>query len=430
MTFTRSGGSGGPLDLLLTATPTRVDFSLDDTCKVPSATVSFAAGSSTTQAWLHGRSSNSETVTVTALSAGGPPVSRTTVALPLVRRGRCTLLSGQSSARCPVPIPGGDISRTFLIAQPVSPQLEPLDATAACHLETTPAGSAELVCTRMGTIGPLVVGWQTASHGRPASRFGWSVRHLSMSNLGGNNSFLPLTPTVSRDQAFVLGNFASSGTVWNSNNHAAFSLDNTTVTVRINGAVQPPNRVTIQVVEASGLLIRHDNRGSPALPFTTNAPANLVGTPFFALLTTAFDVAAGSTVPCRYALDAQLTPTGVTVSRTSGAPCNDADPNNVAVQLLTLPSTTVAQHQLALAEMELTKNLVLPGPVEGHRTLVLLPGVGSGGYGVGGLSDATMGGPGAIMCGTELLGPSTIAITRGMAVGTLTVRPTVIEFSP
>lgn len=432
VTLTRAGGGPAAIPVALSASPANLDFFTDAKCPVGAAvtSVSFGLTATTTTFYVHGLSSDSQTVTVTATPTGGAAVTRQAVALPLVRRGRCTIPAGMTTVRCPTPpdFPT-DFSRTFLLAQTLTTGLKAMDGTATCALEV-PASGPQLACSRFDPTGAVTIGWQTVSHGRSAAAGGWSVRHLILTNLSfGSQTNITLSPSVNRDESFVLSNFSSAGDFWSANDHLSVSLNNLSVNLRSGGPTSSNNRLALQVVEMPGINTRHEVRGSPALPFNSSFPAG-DPTQFFTLLSSVFQVTGLSSVPCRYALDVERTATGVTISRTPTAPCSDEQASDLSIQSIAVPQSRVTQGFVSFAPTEVTKPLVLATPVAPHKTVTFLAGLGTSGNSVGGLATATANGPGTVMSLTELTTPTTVVVTRGVADGTLTARPYVVEFSP
>ena len=166
------------------------------------------------------------------------------------------------------------------------------------------------------------------------------------------------------------------------------------------------------------------------MPFNSTFPSLADPTQFFTIVSSVFQGTALVSVPCRYALDVERTATGVTLSRTPTTPCGDEQATDISIQSIAVPGSRVVQCFVSFAPTELTKPMMLATPVTLHRAVSFLAGLGSSGNSVGGLSTATANGPGTVMSLTELINPTTVMVTRGVADATLTARPYVVEFTP
>ena len=405
----------------------------DAACSLPLPPLAFPAGTSTLTFYLRGLSSDSVTVDV-RVATPSLSVSHPTVALPLVRRGRCAILAGQTSVRCPLApaIPNDDVSRTFAITQSLSAEQAPEDALASCVLDVAPGQGAGLACRRLGTTGTVTVAWQTASHGRDAANGGWSVRHLSAANVGGSFT-LPLNPPANRDTSFLIFTMATVGANWSGNDFLAAQLNNSNVRLNAGGAgVAVPNQVSVQLVEFPAVNVRHDSRGSPGIPFDTNFTAGTAPGQVAAFFSPAFitNPPAILDAPCRYGFSVSRGMNSVTVDRTPTPPCSDVNLDGPTVEVVEFPpSATVIQPTQVLADGVLTASLPLGPGFESHRTLVWSPQMGSGGLGAG-VSTASNGPPGAVLAATELTSMGTIEVTRMSGVGALGLAPFVVRFTP
>lgn len=432
VTVTRTGSTAATTAAVSVSAPW-LSIHTDAACASPPSSLAFPAGSSSLTFYLRGLSSDSVTVDV-RVATPGLAVSRPTVALPLVRRGRCTILAGQTSARCPIapPIPNDDVSRTFAITQSLSAEASPEDALASCVLDASPGSPAGFICRRLGVTGTVTVAWQTASHGRGAANGGWSVRHLSAANVGGSFT-LGLNPPANRDTSFVIFTMATVGANWSGNDFLAAQLNNSNVRLNAGGAgLAVPNQVSVQLVEFPGVNVRHDSRGSPALPFDTNFTAGTVAGQVAAFFAPAFITNPPPTLdaPCRYGFSVSRNLSSVTVDRTPTPPCSDVNLDGPTVEVVELPpSATVIQPALVLADGVLTASLPLGPGFESHRTLVWSPQMGSGGLGAG-VSTASNGPPGAVLAATELTSMGTIEVTRMSGIGALGLAPFVVRFTP
>lgn len=405
----------------------------DPACSQPAGPIPFPAGADTATFYLRGLSSDSVSVDV-RVATPSFSVSRTTIALPLVRRGRCIIPAGQQTARCALspPLPNNDVARTFAITQSLSAEQNPEDALASCVLDGSASTAAGLLCRRLGTAGDLVVAWQAASHGRDANSGGWSVRHIYTGSIG-NSSTVALNPPVNRDSSFVIFTMATVGTSWSGNDFVAAQLNNSNVRLNAgNAGVAVPNHLSVQVIEFPGVNVRHDSRGSPGVPFDTNFSVGTVVGQVAAFFSPAFlsNPPAILDAPCRYAFDVTRGMNSVTVDRTATPPCSDVNLDGPTVEVVEFPpSARVIQPSLSLADGVLTASLPLGPGFESHRTLVWLPQMGSGGLGAG-MSTAFTGPPGAVLAATELTAMSTVEFTRMSGVGSLSLKPFVVRLTP
>ena len=280
------------------ATPASVTLHLISDCSDAAQVLPLnrviAEGASTTVVYARGRSVAQGALPVdvafTAVDAlGGTSASASgstnLKVYPLVRRGACNIVAGQSGSSCPLTpaLPANDISRSFLIftstGSPVttSPAGIAADEQAIeCHLDIT--GAAAVACTRSSTGGNSVatmsINYQVVSWGRDfASGFGMTVQHLQVTTGATSTAVAIPVAVTTTGTTFVLTSSKFSG----QNDGDAFPVVRLTSTsnVEVVTNTTAPHNISIQVVSFAGSTVTHTNAtaqaGAPTVTVTSAA---------------------------------------------------------------------------------------------------------------------------------------------------------------
>lgn len=422
--LTRAGAVTNPLTLSMSTSSPALSLSTDSSCSSSNGTVSWSAGASTAVVYVDGHSSPNSSVTVTVGTS-----STSIVALPLVRRGRCTIPVGQTSSSCAIspPIPGADISRSFLITQSLSAQTEPDRTFASCALET--GGAAQVFCRRAGTAADLIISWQAVSFGRAASAGGWSVRHTTSSDLASTTDF-NLAPAINAGSSFALLTLASTGSYWNTNDFAQLELSDATMRVRVGlSGTSTPNFFNLQLVESPTLIVEHLVRSSPAFPLDVD-PMRASLTNSVPLLSLIYSGSSSTqNIPCAFSFTVSPTATAFRVARSTNGNCVELV-QSVSLQLVQFPAGTVIQSPLVtMPAPSLTVPLSLVPALEAHRTLLVFPEMGTGTFG-GGVGPATVGPPSEVTAVAELASDGGFVLNRATGTFDVDFRPYAVQFLP
>ncbi len=423
----------------------RVAFAQDARCgpETGALTLTFADGESSVVGHLKGLSGPGDaSVPVRALEDGGPASVFSVVPLPLVRRGDCSLV-GATSRRCVVapPVPGDDVSRTFLVMQSTSDGVEPNTMATECHLEAD--AGVFVVCSRAAATGAVRVQWQTVSFGRPADAGGLSVRHWW--GLAPDAS-VTAVPGLVTGRSFVLLSYSQTGGTAEDHDHYAAVLDGGGFTVT---AIAPndsaSNAVSVQVVElAEPGGVDHVDQwlATNAVAWNTPVPGPAASLTATSVLTSVQANVTGNHV-CGRSFTATPSMTDVQVNRgLADATClNGTVLRRVSVQRIRWPWA---------AQVVAATGAVLLGPGTGvlpvaatrvvalDRSLTWLGGQGMGGQSWGQVSyfapdagedDATGAATGVLV--PDLTSPGlAFSLVRGSSRGTAAFLPTFIEFAP
>lgn len=269
VTVARVDGSGTPVtkgesQFTITSSSTSITLHTASDCSGSGSQMlssSFIPGQSTVAFYLRGHSSNGSelvTVTVTDLLRGSNGSSTDSTSLPLVRRGGCNIVDGTgvagTTSRCELfpPIPGNDISRSFLLFSSTGGDNSASLANVACKLDAS--GDAAVVCVRGGDgAGPgndqVQVEYQVVSFGR-----GVSVQHLSGVTDTSANFAATVPNSVNTNESFVLFSTYGSGGENSADDFVTAFLENGT-TVRLQAAQGAARNYEAQVVSFSGAAV-------------------------------------------------------------------------------------------------------------------------------------------------------------------------------
>jgi len=338
------------------------------------ASFAFTHGTSSTTVYARGRSATQGAtpvdVTFTAAdpTAGSTSGTSTLKAYPLVRRATCSIAAAQTGSRCAVapPIPGKDISRSFLLVSSTgrpattSPNaIGPKDQNVECHLENGNA-DVEVVCTRVGTNGAMAVNYQVVSFGRDAaSGFGATVQRFQVATSTSTATTTQAITAVDTSKSFLLQSSTLGGDLNDSEGFPLVKFTSTGAAVSSVDIVSPTATPTMRTVSfevvtlgLTGIAVDHRSVTNPALSSTTYniTTNNLASANSFAIA--AVQVNDGSTNPenmCKRRLNAKVTSnTNVALHRGSGtqpANCTAEALNTAYVQRVfstAMNATTVA----------------------------------------------------------------------------------------
>lgn len=395
-----------------TAGASSTTFHLMNDCSdaaVTSATIPSAA--STVTVYVQGHSANpvdattaaSATVSVTdAFASGFGTDDEVFTVYPAVRRGSCTIATGQTSSNavpmtaCSIGLPlaptAGVRTRSFFTFSASMPTglSGATEQNVTCSLNATPTS---IDCERNGSPSPSAtvnIEWQLLSFGR-----GVSVSHVSqtISSTTPQTVDITLPSTVARAGTFFLTSYrnTSSGLDWD--DFPAFELLGTPydkVQLRNGFDVQQPFVVNTQVVTWQGLsvesgIVSNSNGASwSATPSTASSPS-------MALLFTnriASQPSMNGGSICRYRLRGSLSSGAPQFSRGAGAmgSCVDTNMGETVWYRLGFPATVGAVSSPASALTltgAATQTWTLSGTVPYHRTWSFLAGQGPGGQSSG-----------------------------------------------
>lgn len=286
VTVARLDGSGsavtkGETSFILTSASASVTLHPTPDCAgAGSATVNgaFMAGQSTVTYYLRGRSSNgAETVpvTVTDVLGGSTGSSTDATALPLVRRGSCNIADNASNSRCELspPLPGNDLSRSFLLFSSTGGDASASLSNVACKLDATT--NAAVVCNRAGDgAAPagdqsLLIEYQVVSYGRSVDAGGITVQHVPSGVTDSSGSFPVTIAPVPTGESFVLFSTYGTGSENGADDFPTMHLENgTTLRVLSAGA----KNYEAQVVSISGAQVDRGEAVLDAGVFFTQVP--------------------------------------------------------------------------------------------------------------------------------------------------------------
>jgi hypothetical protein len=377
-------------------------------------------------------------------------------ALPLVRRGTCTVADAATSCRATLApaIPGHDISRSFLVFSSTgSPtqagEIRPMDANLECHLEA--GGSlVEVVCTRPGNRQAMDVNWQVVSHGRSYANGGVSVQHLAPADtVDGADTDVTIS-TVDPATSFLLLS-SSGGTASDSTNDGSHFMTATLTSgtnVRLTKAEAGVRRYSVQVVSVAGASV---TRGEVAVTGFTASQTGLASV--FRSRTTLLYSSRGAsgTAPehmCKRRLRGSMATASTQVEFARGAgtaptQCDD-DPAAVAWERVQWPACGAGVVNLCASVQHLATLAVTGSNTSGTtaaftavdrpRALVLSGGQGPGGQSAG-ESDFTGNSntgddTGAFHGRAAFASSTTATVTRSATGATSNFSLQVVEFSP
>ncbi|HEX8697775.1 MAG TPA: hypothetical protein VF815_02955, partial [Myxococcaceae bacterium] len=175
----------------------------DATCTTAIPDAMFAAGA--TQARFYFRGATGGTFTLAAKPSTLPQVTQPVTILPVVRTGTCMLANGATSVDCAISPPQLSVAKTMLLFQATSNSGEPASSNVRCVLKDTNA----VTCSRVGSLGVVNVGWQTAELAS-----GLRVQHLDAACSSGELTLdVPMQqPVSSLANTFLLVSAQKDGT--------------------------------------------------------------------------------------------------------------------------------------------------------------------------------------------------------------------------
>lgn len=393
------------------------------TAGAASVPLTITQGNSTATIYARGRSAAvsgatpnnvSFTVASTGSMMSGTPTFKV---YPLVRRGACNLTATNTSNRCTLtlPIPGNDITRSFLVftstGRPATTgpaSITAGDQNVECHLEA--GATVDVVCSRAtasaGT-NTMQVTYQVVSFGRDAaSGFGVSVQHppsvttsttmatttqTFMTAVDTSKSFLLVSGTLNdalnNGEGFPLVKFSSTGASVNS------------IDIVANTATPTGRTVSYQVVTlglpSSGVIHTDVNApvvgGGPAFNYTVTTTATPTAQSFALTMAQVIDGTNPETM-CRRRFNTKVTGTTTfTLHRataTQPASCVDAQSTVTAfaTQRVNLGTSAAVRTQdvtFTNSSTASTNPTITGGSLVPHRSICLLGMQGPGGQTAG-----------------------------------------------
>lgn len=357
----------------------------------------FAPGQSTATFYVRGRSAETPTqvtVTVTDNLRGSDGGATVATSLPLVRRGRCDLVDVGTTSRCELspPLPGNDVSRSFLLFSSTGGDNTASNTNVGCRLDAS--GDAAVLCTRAGDGSPagdqsLLIEYQVVSYGRNADAGFVSVQHLS-GVTGSADVSVPLATAVNPSDSFVLFSSWGEGGENGSDDFMTAHLESGTSLKLLAG---PNKSYEAQVVSFAGAQVQRGATGLDAGVYSVSTPTTLapaeVSRSFLLYSVRGPDgVDGGVSEMCKRQVRGNLASTGhVVLSRgagTSEASCV-IDPVQVQWEVVRLPVGNTVQHAATGAVINgngsggtLTTDVSFTA-VTRHRAVSFLGGQGPGG---------------------------------------------------
>lgn len=438
--FSSINWAKGVTPLSISSDSASISLHGDANCTTALASPSIGDGSATTTVYVKGHSSNSAQVTLTASDTSGGFANGTAqvTALPLVRRGTCSIAASTASISCPISpaIPGADLSHTFMVFQASVDAAAPADATVRCVLTNTSA----ITCSRAGagSTSPVGITWQTVSMGRgPSAAYsgGLLVQHLSGTAVNmAATAEVALTPPVTLSRSFVLLSTSTTGTVIDHDDFITGKLTSSsmlTLTSSFNFSAQNVSWAA-QVVELDGAVVDRNTGTAGAVASFTQNTASLPQS--FVLATIRYDAAGDNTdVMCKRSWRIQTTSaTQLTFTRSTGGHCSDTSVAEAAWERIGVPAGGTVQ----TCELQISNNAAPTGTctlgvaTALDRTLLLLGQQGPAGQALGMSGRNTDSNVGYGSAGLTLSG-TTVTATRAVTSTTAgDFAPLVIEFAP
>lgn len=438
----------GVTPLSVSSSSTAITVHSDASCTAALGSPSIPDGSASLTVYIRGHSAPSTTVTITATdsNSGFAADAPTVTALPLVRRGTCTIPTLTSFVNCTISpvIPGAsnNISHTFMVFQATADDSTTNGATVKCVLTDT----STINCNRFSatTVAPVSIAWQTVSMGRGTS--GSYAGGLNVQHLNGVESSNSATASVSfgsvtLNRSFLLFSNANDGATIGTEDFVTARLqDATTLTFGSSATFMiRPISWSAQIVEYDGLTVERGT-GSQAKNSATYSvgSASLPTTRTFALAMTRFDPGDNtSSATCKRAMRVTASSaTQATLARSSGngnTVCTNTGLKEVVYERIQMPNTNSVQS--CTVQIGTNVNPVVssgtctvgsaPTP---DRTVLLLGAQGFGGQSWGETFD-TGGGNVGFATGTLSISGTTVTVNRATSSNIRSdFSPFVIEF--
>jgi len=428
------------------ASATSISVHSDLNCTTAIGTPTIADGSAGITFYVRGRSGTGGVVITAAdVNAGFADGTLGVTALPLVRRGSCTMpalpATAPQTVDCAIgsTIPSGT-SHTFMVFQSIVDSANTRDATVRCRLKD----ASTIECQRVGalTAPAATIRWQTVSMGRgPSGSYagGLTVQHFSKVETAAVFTIDVAISAVTRSRSFLLLSHAQDGAVFgNPDWMTAKFKDDTNVTLTAPTTfASAPFDYALQVVELDGITV---DRGTGSA--TNAATFSLVGasldlTRTFALSTTRFG-GDGADLMCKRAFRVDLpNATDTRFSRRSNsatAACLTTDVSEASWERIQMPTGgTVRSCSIQIASGASNTCTVAAPALTTHRTLVLSAQQGPGGQASGETAFDTTDNFAYANATFDLGGTGNLTVTATRAAsGAIRsdFTPMVIEFAP
>ncbi len=384
---------GGPITVSLSSDNGIVEPQTGPECGSRSLTVNvtFDAGVAQRTVWVRGNSSDSETATLTASDQtnGSADDTASVTALPLVRSADCDLATG-NEVRCELspPIPGNDLSRSFVVFSSTAAADAPSLENVGCFLDAT--GDAAVVCRREGTSdspdAAVKIRYQVVSFATGYADGGVSVQQR-VGNTAADDAGVSID-VVNPDDSFVLFSSWTSGGDHSADDFATAHLEGNNLVALQRAATGATLNYALQVVSWQGASVRRGeltlaaDAGTASVTPTGGPTTNARS---FLLLSTRApaDADNGYSELCKRGVRGMVNPDGsLSFSRGLGSDDCDNGPVDVRWELVQLPGNSSVQHgELPFSGSGANEFLTATQPMAtfSHRALPLLAGQGPGG---------------------------------------------------
>ncbi len=413
--------------------------------------ISIPSGSASLVVYARGRSTSSAnlgvTITATDTSGGHTVGTQSLTTYPLVRRGNCSLAQNDTTRSCTVSIPGGDISRSFVVFSSTgnpndSSDIKPTNQNVECHLVSN-IGTAYVVCTRGNSTGSMSVEYQVVSWGRSFSNGGISVQHVSGALASMATTVdLTLSQPVATSNAFVLFSSKSLDGAINDASHFATAalIDASTVRVTRNQTAAAL-WVSAQVVEFSNARVdRSTTSGSGSSVSVASLPSRPTERTF-ALYSAYLGATNNNHYICKRRFRGNIASSqSLLFSRGAGSSdpeCSNSDITSLAWERVELPtcSAITGCNTVQRWSAGIAAGTTSIASVAIHRSLALLGGQGPGGQCAGetswvDTSSATGSSTAAVHATIQLTSETAMSIVRNDNAGTSLFSPFVVQFDP
>lgn len=381
-----------PVDVTVSSGGAGLSTHTDSACTSTSpAVVHLNAGVSTGAVWVRGRSDNSVSTTLTASDANADYSAGTanTLALPLVRRGTCTVAIAETTHSCAISgLVAADAPRSLLVFQAAPNSWTPTDAELECHLDATP----QVVCTRAGTNSVVAVtaSWQVVTFGRDAANGGVSVQTITAPPSGSPTPFAWTISSVDTAKSFVLGSMAGAGNNIGDDDSPTFALSSAT-TVTLTGTATigfSTAKVGFQVVQMAGASVQRGALTSQSgAGFNATLGSAVTTGRTFPLYSVRLVAAADNDNLCERRLRATVSDSTHLAFHRGGdaaaAACAAGTVEELDWEAVQLPTgASVQQVDLSMATGALSATATISA-IAAHKTIALFPGQTWGGQAAG-----------------------------------------------
>ncbi len=361
-----------PLTVNLTAVNGFTFFS-DSSCTTAASAVNIAAG--TSSASFYFRAVTGGTFMLGATSGSLTGASQSVTIHPAVRRGDCTIGSGNFSVTCNIPAPALlALDRTFLVyqAEPDNNDADAADTLARCHVATT----STIVCRRGANPGggtTVGIHWQTVT--LPTAANVQHVRDITCANNGVNQS-VSVSNLGNTGDVFTLRSVAVTGGNVDDNEYYTTTVSSPTA-VTLTHAAQNCNyndTHDLQVVKLAGATVE---RGTAQ--FSGNRQVTVGSLPAIdrgrtMLLYSWRTTSVGNDTCERNVRGLHTSTTAVQFNRANGntaGACTDDGTMNVAFERVEFPTGwRVQQIDVTMAHQASTATVNIPSQVDPSRSFI------------------------------------------------------------